>query len=76
MHKFGFASCYPKLNAKGDSLGETLDDFLHDFGAPGNLNFDGFQSQAGKNTKFFNNHRKYNIYHRLSAPRRPNENPA
>ena len=41
-HKVGFASCYPKLNAKGGSLGETLDDFVHDFGVSDHLTFDGF----------------------------------
>ena len=45
-------ACYPKANAKGDSLGETLDDFVHDFGAPEHLTFDGFQSQMGKITHF------------------------
>ena len=54
-HKVGFAACYPKLNAKGDSLCETLDDFVHDFGALEHLTFDGFQYQVGKNTKFFKN---------------------
>ena len=75
-HKVGFAACYPKPNAKGDSLGEALDDFVHDFGAPEHLTFDGHQSQVGRNTKFFKNLRKYNIDYHVSAPRRPNENPA
>ena len=61
---------------KGESLGETLDDFVHDFGALEHLTFDGFQYQVGKNTKFFKNIWKYNIDHHVSAPRHPNENPA
>ena len=61
---------------KGESLGETLDDFVHDFGAPEYLTLDGFQSQVGKNIKFFKNLRKYNIDHHVSAPRHPNEKPA
>ena len=31
LHKVGFAACYPKPNTKGDSLGKTLDDFVHEF---------------------------------------------
>ena len=49
-HKVGFQACYPKINATGDSLGEALDDFVHDFGAPTHLTFDGHQSQVGKKT--------------------------
>ena len=49
-HKVGFQACYPKLNARGDSLSEVLDDFVHDFGAPLHLTFDGHQSQVGKKT--------------------------
>jgi hypothetical protein len=75
-HKIGFAACYPKPNAKGDSLGEALDDFVHDFGAPEHLTFDGHQSQVGKNTHFNKSLRKYQIDYHVSAPRRPNENPA
>ena len=41
-HKVGFCACYPKLNAKEGSLGESLDDFVHDFGVPEHVTFDGF----------------------------------
>ena len=61
---------------KRGSLGETLDDFVDDFGASEHLTFDGFQSQVENNTKFFKNLCKYNVDHHVSAPRRPNENPA
>ena len=54
-HKVDSAACYPKINEKGESLGETLDDFVHDFGAPEHLTSDGFQSQVGKNIMFFKN---------------------
>ena len=61
---------------KGGSLGETLDGFVPDFVSPEDLTFGGFQYQVGKNIKFFNNLRKYNIDHHVSASRRPNEKPA
>ena len=71
LHSVGSSACYPKLNAKGGILGETLDDFVHDFVAPEHPTFDGFQSQAGKNTKLFKNLRKYNIDHHVYAPQKP-----
>ena len=75
QYKVDFVECYPKINTKGGSLGDTLDDFVRDFGAPEHLIFDGFHYQVGKNTKFFNNLCKYYVGHHVSAPRRPNENP-
>ena len=76
FHTVGFVACYPKLNENGDSLCETLDDFVHEFGAPEHLNLYGFQYQVGKNTKLFKNLCKYHIDHHVSAPLRPKENPA
>ena len=35
----------------GGSLRETLDEFVHYFGVPEHLTFDGFQYQVRKNTK-------------------------
>ena len=75
-HKAGFQVCYPKQDAKGESLGETLDDFVHNYGAPEHLTFDGHLSQVGFRTRFFNNFRKYKMDHHISAPQGPNENPA
>ena len=54
-HKVVFAACYPNLNAKGDSLGETLEHSVNEFGAPEHLTFDGFQSQVGNINNFFKN---------------------
>ena len=45
-HKIGFPDFYPRINTKGDSLGETLNDFVHYFGVPEHLTFDGFQYQS------------------------------
>ena len=75
-HIVGFFDCYPKLNARGDSLRETLDDFVHYFGLPDHLTFDGLQSQVGKNTKFKKNLCRYRINHHIATLRQPNENPA
>ena len=65
-----------QINTKWDNLGDTLNDFVHDFGSPEHLTFSGFQSQVGKNTKLFKNLCKYNVGHYVSAPQRPNEKPA
>ena len=75
-HKVGFAVCSPNLNARGDSLGETIEHSVHDFGAPEHITFDGFQSQVGNINKFFRNLCKNNIDHHVSAPRHLNEKPA
>ena len=69
-------ACYPISNAKGDSLGYTLDNFVHDFRAREHLTFDGYPSQVGSNAHFNKSLRKYHIDYHVSAPRRPNENPA
>ena len=75
-HKIGFAVCYPLTAAKGDAVGHTLSDFVHDFGAPDHITFDGAQVQVGKKTLFQKNLRKFFIDYHVSSPRRPNENPA
>ena len=75
-HKVGFATCYPLHNVKEDSLGQTLHDFVHNFGAPHHLTFDGHQSQLGRHTLFTKSLQKYHINYHVSAPQRPNEKPA
>ena len=75
-HKCGFSACYPMQSTKGEAIGDSLYNFVHDFGAPEHLTFDGFQSQVGRNTKFRRGLRHYNIDWHVSAPRRPNKNPA
>ena len=74
--KIGFAACYPMLSAKGDPVGNSLNDFVHDFGVPEHLTFDGAQVQIGKKTLFQSTLNKHRIKYHVSAPRRPNENPA
>ena len=75
-HKIGFAVSYPLPVAKGEEVGQTLLNFIHDFGAPEHLTFDGAQVQVGKNTLFQKVLRKNVIDYHVSSPRRPNENPA
>ena len=75
-HKAGFSACYPQSNTKGETLGDSLNNFVHDFGAPDHLTFDGYSSQVGRETKFYKRLKHYGIDHHVSAPRRPNENPA
>ena len=75
-HKNGFSVCYPMTRANGDTIGDSLLDFIHDFGVPEQLKSDGAAAQEGKNTKFMASVRKYRIQHKLSEPRRPNENPS
>ena len=75
-HKIGFAVSYPLPVAKGDEVGQTLSNFIHDYGAPEHITFDGAQVQVGKNTLFQKTLRKHVIDYHVSSPRRPNENPA
>ena len=76
LHKNGFAICYPLIQATGDTVGESLLDFIHDFGVPEHLTADGASVQEGKNTKFMKSIRKHQIKHKISGSRRPNENPS
>ena len=62
--------------ATGDSIGYSLLNFAHEFGAPEELIFDGAQSQVGPNTLFMKTLRKLFIKYHVSLPRRPNENPS
>ena len=75
-HKHGFTAYYPQINTKGDSLGKSIDDFVHDLESPEHLIFDGFSSKVGKNSNFYKNLRKYSIKNHVSAPRRRNKTPA
>ena len=75
-HKCGFAKLYHLTKTKGDDIGETLANFIHEYGAPEHLTFDGAAVQVGSNTKFNSLLRQHHINYHISAPRRPNENPA
>lgn len=75
-NKAGFSVVYPQSNTKGDTVGDSYNSFALHFGVPEHLTFDGFSSQVGKNTKFFQALRRDSVDYHVSAPRRPNENPA
>ena len=68
--------CYPMKEATGNSIGQALKDFSHDYGVPEYLTFDGASAQVGNDTSFLKTIKKYDITYHVSGPRRPNENPA
>jgi len=76
FHKVGFAAVYPIRETTGQELGYTLLDFIHEFGAPSHLTFDGHPSQVGPRTLFRQTINRAQINFHISQPRRPNENPA
>lgn len=75
-HKCGFKASYPLQKINGDSIGDALTQLISDFGVPERLTFDGASVQTGPKTRFMDAVRKYEIRYHVSAPRRPNENPA
>jgi hypothetical protein len=75
-HKCGFKASYPMLKVDGNTVGDTLTQFISDFGAPAHLTFDGASVQTGPRTRFMEAIRRYEIKYHVSGPRRPNENPA
>ena len=75
-HKCGVRIAYPMRAATGDSIGHSLLNFAHDYGAPDELIFDGAQAQVGPNTLFMKTLRKLLIKYHVSSLRQPNENPS
>ena len=72
----GFSIPYPLTRATGDTIGHSLRDFIHDYGAPSLLTFDGASIQVGRDTLFMKTLRDYRIDYHVSSPRHPNENPS
>jgi hypothetical protein len=57
-----FAVTYPM--ATKSAAGDGLRQFIHDFGRPERLTFNGSQEQCGKKTEFMKNVRQYSVdYH-------------
>ena len=75
-HKCGFTAIYHLTKANGEQVGNSLNDFVHEYGAPSHLTYDGAAVQIGSKTRFTNSIRKYDIQSHVSGPRRPNENPS
>jgi len=75
-HKCGFKASYHVTKVNDDQVGRSLNDFIFEYGAPNHLTYDGAAVQVGANTVFQDTIRRANIDYHVSAPRRPNENPA
>jgi hypothetical protein len=75
-HKSGFNVPYHLTRANGKHVEHSLSNFINDYGAPEHLTFDGVAVQVGLSTLFQDNLRRAKMRHHISAPRRPNENPA
>ena len=69
-----FVAAFP-MASKGDA-GDMLDEFVRKYGAPKLLKFDGSKEQCGKNSKFQQIIRKYQIPYHIVEHERPNQNPA
>ena len=75
-HKCGFKSAYDMSRVNNETVGQSLNDFIFEYGAPSHLTYDGAAVQVGSRTTFQDAIRKANISYHVSGPRRPNENPA
>jgi hypothetical protein len=73
FHKCGFKVSYPIQKIDGNYVGDTLTQFISDYGVPEHLTFDGASVQTGPKTRFMDAIRKYEIKYHVSGPRRPNE---
>jgi hypothetical protein len=60
----------------GNHVGDTLTQFINDYGVPKHLTFDGTSVQTGSKTRFMDAIQKYEIKYHVSGPLQPNENPA
>lgn len=67
-----FAIAYP-MSTKS-AAGDGLRQFIHDFGRPERLTFDGSQEQCGRKTEFMKNIRQYSVDYHVTEPERPNHN--
>ena len=53
--------------ANGENVGNSMNDFIYDYGALDHLTYDGATVQVGQNTKFFDTLRRNHIrYNRLN----------
>ena len=75
-HKAGFVAIYDIIKDDGPTVGQTLNDFIHEWGIPDTLVFDGAKVQTGQNTLFMKIVWEVNINYHVSEPRRPDQNPS
>ena len=75
-HKCGFKTAYHIGKVNNEQVGQSLNDFIFEFGAPSHLTYDGAAVQVGSITTFQDAIRVASIQYHVSGPRRPNENPA
>ncbi|MCP4298496.1 MAG: hypothetical protein GY786_23160, partial [Proteobacteria bacterium] len=71
-----FKAPYHLSRVNGDQVGEALAEFVHEYGAPEHLTFDGARVQTGPKTRFQEVIQKSGIDYHVSQPYQPNENPA
>ena len=70
-NKAGFNAPYHLSRDNGSQIGQLLNDFIHEWGAPESLTFDGAMAQTGRCTDFMKIIRKHNINWHVSQPLRP-----
>jgi len=75
-HKCGFKAAYHICKANNEHVGQSLNDFIFEYGAPSHLTYDRAAVQVGAKTMFQDTIRRADIDYHVSGPRRPNENPA
>ena len=75
-NKCGFNKVYSLEKADNENVGNSMKAFVSDYGAPEHLTYDGAAVQVGNKTTFQKTLRRYEIKSKVSAPRRPNENPS
>ena len=71
-HNCGWNAAYPIQKVDGNHVGNTLTQFISDYGAPKHLTIDGASVQTGPKTRFMDAIRRYKI---KNTTRRPHDNP-
>ncbi len=71
-----FKVAYTIQRVNGYHVGDTLMQFVNDFGAPDHLTFDEAAVRSGPQVRFIQAIRNYPIKYHVSGPRRPSKNPA
>jgi hypothetical protein len=67
-HKCGFKVSYPIPKVDGNHVGDTLTQFISDYGVPEHLTFDGALVQTGPKTKILDAIQRYEIKYHVSGP--------